>query len=453
MENIEVNGYTLDNYQMEAVKAMNDAVVVVAGAGSGKTLTIQGKIKYLINNLGYKENEILCLSFTNKSVLDLKSKLNYNVDVYTFHKLSIKLLENDNYKLVNNNYLDYIINEYFIYYSLNKRKFSKILKRYFYTYKKINKIINSKEFNKLKDDIKYFILLVKSNNLSIYDLINKYRFSFFNNRIIINFIIEIYYIYTSELKSTNQIDLDDLIIYATNKVKNIKLPYKYIIIDEFQDTSLIRFNLIYEIIKYTHAKLMVVGDDYQSIYRFNGCKIDIFLSLKKYIKDTKYYYLKHTYRNSNELIYVSISFIMKNKYQLKKEIISNKHEIKPIKIVINKSIDDILKQVQDALILGRNNKDIENINYDNKMTIHASKGLEYDRVILVNSDSIPNKTNNSYLLSKIIDKDEILYAEERRLFYVALTRTKKDIFIMVNKKMSPFIKELIRDYRRYIEII
>ena len=56
-------------------------------------------------------------------------------------------------------------------------------------------------------------------------------------------------------------------------------------------------------------------------------------------------------------------------------------------------------------------------------------------------------------LKEYIDKDEILYAEERRLFYVALTRTKKDIFIMVNKKMSPFIKELIRDYRRYIEII
>lgn len=453
MDNIKVNGYTLDNYQMEAVKAMNDAVVVVAGAGSGKTLTIQGKIKYLTENLGYKENEILCLSFTNKSVLDLKEKININIDIYTFHKLSIKLLENDKYTLINNNYLDYIINEYFYYYSLNKNKFTNLLKRYLYTNKNIYKILNSKEFIKLKEQIKHFIILAKSNNLNIKDLINKYHFSYFNNLIIINFIIEIYYIYNSELKSSNQIDLDDLIIYATKKIKELKLRYKYIIIDEFQDTSIIRLNLVLEIIKYTHAKLMVVGDDYQSIYRFNGCKIDIFLSLKRYINDTKYYYLKYTYRNSCELIYVSVSFIMKNKYQLKKEIISNKHENKPIKIVINKKLEDILKIIPDCLILGRNNKDIENINYNNKMTIHKSKGLEYERVILVNSDSIPSRINNNYLFRKIIKKDEFIYAEERRLFYVALTRTKKDIFILVNKKMSPFVKELIKNYKNYIEII
>jgi DNA helicase-4 len=108
---------------------------------------------------------------------------------------------------------------------------------------------------------------------------------------------------------------------------------------------------------------------------------------------------------------------------------------------------------KDILIIGRNNKDIENIKWDNKLTIHRSKGLEADNVILVNSDSIPTSIKNERILRFITNKDYILHEEERRLFYVALTRTKNYIYILVNKKMSPFVKELIHDYSKYIEII
>ena len=87
---------------------------MVAGAGSGKTLTILGKIKYLIEKKNYKENEILCISFTNETVTSLRNKLlnmNYDIEVLTFHKLGLKLLNNDNYSIINDNYLDYIIDE------------------------------------------------------------------------------------------------------------------------------------------------------------------------------------------------------------------------------------------------------------------------------------------------------------------------------------------------------
>ena len=146
---------------------------------------------------------------------------------------------------------------------------------------------------------------------------------------------------------------------------------------------------------------------------------------------------------------------MKNKRQLKKNIESIKNNNKPIKIVFNKTIDEIIPIVdKDYLIIGRNNKDIKDIEYDNKLTIHRSKGLEANDVILVNSDSIPTSIKNERILRFVLNNNEyILHEEERRLFYVALTRCKNNIYILVNKKMSPFVKELIHDYPKYIEII
>jgi len=448
-----INEYKLDEYQMESIRSNHEATLVIAGAGSGKTLTILGKIKYLISN-NYKENEILCISFTNETTISLKNKikeLGYNVDVYTFHKLSLTFL-NNNYKIVDNNYLKYIIDEYFKSYIKYNKSRNRTLKSILYL---DNKIYETDEYKNLIKTIITFIRLSKSNDFSINELFKIYKKCHFNEKQIMRIIIEIYKIYKEELESTNQIDFDDMLILAKEKVKYKKLNYKYIIIDEFQDTSKVRFNLILEIIKYTNAKLFVVGDDYQSIYRFSGCDLNLFLNFKNYFKDVRYYYLKYTYRNSNQLIKVSVSFIMKNKKQLNKNIESIKNNNKPIKIVKNKNLEDIIKIVdKDFLIIGRNNSDINNIKYSNKLTIHKSKGLEANDIILVNSDSIPTRIKNENILRFVLNtKEYIIHEEERRLFYVALTRCKNNIYIMVNKKMSPFVKELISNYSKYIEII
>lgn len=427
---------------------------MVAGAGSGKTLTILGKIKYLIEKKKYKEDEILCISFTNETVTSLRNKLlnmNYDIEVLTFHKLGLKLLYNDNYSIINDNYLDYIIDEYINSYVINNKKYNRLFRNLYYTDKNINKI----NYNDLKRLISTFIKLSKSNNYSVNDIFKIYKRSFFNEKYIIKIILDIYIIYERELESVKKIDFDDMIIKAIDKVKNSNLKYKYIIIDEFQDTSQVRFDLIKEIIKYTDSSLFVVGDDWQSIYRFSGCNLELFINFDKYVDNPKYHTLEYTYRNSNELIYVSSNFIMKNKLQLKKNIKSIKNLERPIKILFNYKLDDVIKMINgDYLILGRNNYDINNLNYSNKLTIHRSKGLECDNVILVNSDNIPCKTQNEAILRHVLrNNDYLVYEEERRLFYVALTRTKGYIYIMVNKYMSPFVKELIRDYKDYIEII
>ena len=126
-----------------------------------------------------------------------------------------------------------------------------------------------------------------------------------------------------------------MIKLATNTLteKNISLPYKMIIIDEFQDTSIVRFNLIKKIVAQNDASLCVVGDDYQSIYHFSGCDLELFLNFTKMYKDAKLYFLNSTYRNSNELIKTLGDFIMKNNNQIKKTLKSNKTYKKPIKIV------------------------------------------------------------------------------------------------------------------------
>ena len=446
----------MNEKQLEAVKSLENTLVV-AGAGSGKTFTIVNKIKFLLDNNIYKENELLIISFTNESVNDLKRKIDYNLDIMTFHKLAINLINNPNMKISNEYYLKFIINEYFNSYGKYNKKQNKLIKR----------ILQEIDIDNLKKLIITFINLYKSNYNDINYLLNLYQKSHFINKIYFKIILEIYHIYNQELESSNLYDFNDMIKIATNNINNnlIKTNYKYIIIDEFQDTSLNRFKLIDAIIKQNNAKIFVVGDDYQSIYRFTGCNLDIFLNFNKLVNNLNIINLDYNYRNPKEIIDVANSFIMKNKNQIKKETICLKNINKPIKICFYKNkrtaIEKILKYIDTKyLILGRNNKDKDLFNVQDKpfLTIHKSKGLEEDNIILINltnnNNSLPSKIKNHKVINKIIKTDYYPYEEERRLFYVALTRTRNNIYLLVPKSnYSIFIKELMKNYKNYIEYI
>ena len=435
-----------------------------------------GKIRYLIERKNIKEDEILCISFTRDASLNLekniKKNYNYNIKVYTFHKFSLEILKNNNYKISNPNTLEYIIDEYFYMIEFNKDmkiKLKKILNKIDSPYKYI---LKSKELVNLKKLIITFINLFKTNNYKL-----NYFLNIKNNKDLLRIILDIYFLYEEELSSTNSIDFNDMIVTATKYIRtnNIK-KYKYIIVDEYQDTSYIRYLLLKEIINKTGAKIICVGDDYQSIYRFNGCDLNMFLNFKKYFGYTKILKINNTYRNSQELINVAGSFIMKNKRQLYKKLKSNKHVKKPIKIMytdkLNKLLDVVIEKYKNILILGRNNFDINKyfkidsegyFIYKNKkiryLTMHASKGLEEECVIIINLIDdilgIPNRLKDDKVL-KYVNKnyDKYPYEEERRLFYVALTRTKNEVFLLVNKtNKSIFINELEKEYNKYIEYI
>ena len=262
-------------------------------------------------------------------------------------------------------------------------------------------------------------------------------------------------------------------ILKTNKY--IK-KYKYIIVDEYQDTSLTKFNLLKEIINLTNANLLAVGDDFQSIYRFTGCNLSIFLNFSSYFKYSKIFPIINTYRNPQELINVAGTFIMKNPSQLKKKLVSSKHISKPIVIYYQnnkiKALKDILiflekQKIKDIMVLGRNNNDInkyidntytkdkQNYIYQNisfrYLTIHKSKGLESNTIILINIEDnllgMPTKIKDEKILKYVNNtKDIYPYEEERRLFYVALTRTKNKVYIISpTKNESIFIKEIKKD--------
>mgnify|MGYP004457627433 FL=1 len=446
----------MNEKQLEAVKSLENTLVV-AGAGSGKTFTIVNKIKYLLDNNIYKENELLVISFTNESVNDLKRKIDYNLDIMTFHKLAITLINNPNMKISNEYYLKFIINEYFSSYGKYNKKHNKLIKT----------ILQEMDIDNLKKLIFTFINLYKSNYNDINYLFKLYQKSHFINKIYFRILLEIYHIYNQELESSNLYDFNDMIKIATDNINNnqIKTNYKYIIIDEFQDTSLNRFNLINAIIKQNNAKIFVVGDDYQSIYRFSGCNLDIFLNFNKLVNNLNIINLDYNYRNPKEIVEVANSFIMKNKSQIKKETICLKNINRPIKICFYKNkktaIEKVVKFINTKyLILGRNNKDKDIFNIQDKpfLTIHKSKGLEEDNIILINltnnKNSLPSKLKNHKIINKIVKTDYYPYEEERRLFYVALTRTRNNIYLLVpTTNYSVFVKELMRNYKKYIEYL
>lgn len=446
----------MNEKQLEAIKSL-DNTLVLAGAGTGKTYTIINKVKYILDNNIYKESEILILSFTNESVNDLKRKINNNIDIMTFHKLALSLIKDPNMKISSEYYLKYIIDEYFNSYNKYNKKENILTKR----------ILKEININNLKQLIFTFINLYKSNYNDINYLLDIYNKSYFIDKIYLRIIIQIYYLYTKELESNGYLDLNDIIKIATNNVNDnlIKTNYKYIIIDEFQDTSLNRYKLIEAIMNQHNSKVFFVGDDYQSIYRFSGCNLDIFLNLKKLIPNLNTIKLENNYRNPKEIIDVANSFIIKNKKQIPKNTICQKSVNKPIKLCIYKSkvnaIEKVLKYINtNYLILGRNNKDKDIFNIKDKpfLTIHKSKGLEEENIILVNlinnTNSLPSKIKNNKIISKIIKEDNYPYEEERRLFYVALTRTKNNIYLLIpNTNYSIFIKELKKDYKEYIEYI
>lgn len=466
-KNYKVEKYELDNNQMQLLLNDNNSLVI-AGAGSGKTLTILGKITYLIEQKHCLPEEILIISFTNASVNDIKSRISYKVNVFTFHKLAINVLEKANYKytMCTSNVLLFLIEEYLKTCELNDQK---IILQFLNININYEKFLNSRYFYSFCKLIETFINLFKTNAFTYKD-ISHIKFTKHEKKILL-IIMKIYQKYNEEKISTQKLDFDDLIIYATTLVNKTSLNYKYIIIDEFQDTSLIRLNLIKEIFKYTSSKIIVVGDDWQSIYHFSGCDLNIFLNFSKIFPNVQSISLINTYRNSLELISIATEFIQKNPMQIKKNLTSQKRNDTPIIFapytIKNKTLKKLLNYLitksNEIMILSRNNKDIHDyldadFYFANNIlfykgieikyyTVHRSKGLEAEYVIVLNCDDqklgFPNKIENNSLIDKLIPNNEIKFAEERRLFYVAITRCKKSTFLIYNKNNpSIFIKEI-----------
>ena len=482
----------LDEQQKRIVVTDEKYIMVIAGAGSGKTTTITAKVDYLIKKKHINPKEIIIITFTNKAVEELKQRINIEfnnkVKITTFHKLGYEIIKQNQktpprisnikkeiilklvkQELKKNTKTNYRIVKQFI-----KKK--NIIKRIelFKNYK-----IEEETYEQITNICTNIISLLKAKNYPIQKLNAKKKY----NQIIIPFIKNIYTKYEMILTKKNTIDFDDMINKATKIIetnKKINNKYKYIIIDEFQDISESRYKLIKKMSEKYNSKIMAVGDDWQCIYSFASSNINLFKNFIKTVPYCEILKIENTYRNSQQLIDIAGEFIQKNENQIIKKLKSNKMLDNPIKIIkykktINEKISNILEYLikkygekSNILILGRYNFDKNEILKDpfieeqneriifskfpnaiiRFMTVHTAKGLGYDNVILINAKKtktgFPSNIKNNNIINQIIGTEtNIKYAEERRLFYVALTRTKNEVIILVPKSNpSCFIKEI-----------
>lgn len=484
----------LDPFQQEAAEQNNKYSVIIAGAGTGKTFTLIGRIQYLVNQCGFSPSEILVISYTNETVKDFSLKcqklLGFQVTVMTFHKLAIHLLklEEEFFQICDDNYLQFITQEFID----NLCKQNPTLKKYFQISKPLSYLFmsKSKSWNKdLKKQIVNFISLCKSKGFNenfCRDLINNNKG---NKKAFFLLTYLVFSLYESEKDSQKLLDFDDIILKAIFNISKINIdlfPFRHILIDEFQDSSIVRIDLLYTLVKQFKMHFTVVGDDCQSIYRFSGTETNCFKILNSYFSNVQYYFLKYTYRNSQELVKVADQFVQKNKAQIKKNVISFVHLDFPIEILYYKNKKYIYKMISyvtslypnsSILFLGRNSFDwkyyfsldeIIWLDYQHFrlkkiskivfsfLTVHQSKGLEADVVILLHFENgiygFPNQIKPYFFHKIFYGKDKLLFEEERRLFYVALTRTKYKIFLITPfHAPSIFAKELIQDFKGNIK--
>lgn len=334
------------------------------------------------------------------------------------------------------------------------------------------------------------------------------------SRLFLNICNDCYLEYERWLKENKAIDFEDMINESARLLREVKemkkkLDFKYIIVDEYQDISRQRFDLTTALSEVTDAKIIAVGDDWQSIYAFSGSDITLFTKFQEKMGYAKMLKIVKTYRNSQDVIDIAGNFIQKNKEQIQKQLVSPKRIENPVIIytydgsykgpngnrrsganyamayAVQTALEQIIeyrkienKENGNILLLGRFGFDadhlersglFEYVRFGNKlksvkypnldidfMTAHSSKGLGYDDVIIVNGKNetygFPSKIEDDPILSFVIKGDHSVdYAEERRLFYVAMTRTKNRVYCVApEKNPSEFLLELKHDYKNVV---
>ncbi|MCG3683864.1 UvrD-helicase domain-containing protein [Aliarcobacter butzleri] len=341
-----------------------------------------------------------------------------------------------------------------------------------------------------------FINHFKSNNLTIDDLYKRISRKQKREKSFISIFDKFLQVY-EQFKQENQcIDFHDMILQANNSLVNKDyLPqYKYIIVDEFQDISIARNNLVTLTRDFIQDSIVtVVGDDWQAINQFAGSDVGIIKHFEQYYGDTEIIKLDKTFRFDNNVGKIATRFIMKNKAQIEKTIITHSQVNKPTIFLHwydekdKDYLDNIIFHIQNKyntkenslMILGRNKYAFpdtingiikkyeasfspEKISFVDgkkvvkkgirKMTAHRSKGLEDDFVILTglkeNIVGFPTKIEDDPILNIVLSSPETIhFAEERRLFYVALTRVKKELHLAVEQNSpSSFVMELLKDF-------
>lgn len=482
-----VENHPLDSEQRKAIYDPARFNLTVAGAGSGKTTTILGKILYLLQSGFASPPEILVLSFTHDSATELRERFfrEYyqtfaeqillrkspppNITIETFHSLALKLLRSlwPDFSVTTNE-ID------------NEQPVSEITD---------NVISGSDELTIQTSIIREFLDLHELESETVAQIASK--FSSEEYRKLFLTVSEQYQGELSGLLEKHQTTFSGLIKLAIQYLRSgrIKTQFRYIIVDEYQDLSALRQEFLHLLIESSQANLFAVGDDWQAIYGFSGSRVDFTLNFRKFWGDFSLHRISKTYRFGSTLARLSSSFIMQDHTQIRKQIQSQKEDSSEAVVEIcgdSERIDlevlthyfESLPRDSSILLLGRFQVDRFRLAHCSKfkitsdgiefyprpdlkvrfLTVHQSKGLEADYVIILNNRDaklgFPAHVKDPPLKTELIKiaeelrLDQVSANEERRLFYVALTRAKKQVILLtVDGKESSFIKELRRKFR------
>lgn len=298
----------LNSEQLKAVKDTEGAVLVLAGAGSGKTRVLTYRIAYLIAEKGVAPENILAVTFTNKAAAEMSKRVLDMVGsggtlTTTFHSFCARVLRYEAEKLG-------YTQSYTIY---DAQDSEKLIKRILTDKRETDKDVKEKAIN--------FISSCKSKGIPTECAGDE--FSYIRD---VDFYVSVYERYEELLKESNAMDFDDLLLNVLRLfsafpevLDKYQRRFRYVLVDEFQDTNKLQYEII-RLLTLKSGNLFVVGDDDQSIYSWRGAEVTNMTGFKKAYPDARVYKLEQNYRSTPEILAVANKIIANNSERIGKEL-------------------------------------------------------------------------------------------------------------------------------------
>ena len=363
----------LNKEQIEAVKQIEGPVLVMAGAGSGKTKVLTTRIAYLISE-GINDYNILAITFTNKAAKEMRDRVNLIVKdvksfIGTFHSLGLRIIrENNEYFNLPNNFT-----------IVDSDDTTVVIKKIL---KDMN--LDPKQYN--PSYIRNRISFIKNQMLSDTELDKLF------NTPMDKTIVEIYHKYNQKLIESASVDFDDLLLLPVRLftkhpeiLEHYQDRFKYILIDEYQDTNPVQYKLSI-LLANKYKNIFVVGDMNQSIYAFRQADYRNIINFEQDFKNAKVIKLEHNYRSTNTILEAANEVIKNNKERKDLRLYSDKGE--GVKIKYLRSYDEkheislIIDEINDLIIKGYNYCDIALLYRTNAQSraieeVFLNKGMPY----------------------------------------------------------------------------
>ena len=440
----------LNEQQKEAVIDCGFPQLILSGAGSGKTTVLIDKIIFLMKIKNISPKNILALTFTKKAANEMKQRIAKNIgekmakqiEMGTFHSIFSKILRKNISSLNNIYHSDYKI--------IEEKEVNKFIKNILITHfdKVVKKIMEKKGSN---DKVNYFseldilvrriakkIMILKNKGIT-YEDYNKLAIEIENDKNRgLEYFNNIYELYAEECQKGNIMDFEDLLLYTLLLFKNNKNilnfyqeKFQYILIDEYQDTNYIQFQILKEL-SLKSKKICGVGDDYQSIYSFRGATLSNISNFINTFPNVTIFKLCQNYRSNSNIVKVSNQLIKNNNKQISKDLFSQK------------------KETDGNVTIIENKTDI-----DETITIvNIIKGLINEKKCKFKDIAILYRLNNQcYLFQKMFLKKNIPYNINNRIGFYE-TKIIKHIYAYLKFVTEPnsdyYLKKIINYPKRNI---